>query len=361
MRIALLALVWLIAGPAAAMAAEPAAPFTGAVMALDGDTLQRLDEAGRATGRRIRLAGVDAPEMREVPAGPRARAALDELVGGQTVTCTPAGARSRGRDVMVCGTPRHPDVGLVLIAAGQAVPYRSFTLGTPRARPYDAAETAARAAGLGMWSEPRSTSISIGQAAVIGAMLTAAAALVGVVVQVRNAAKQAHEDRAEARRRQEREFLHRRVWMAGALIGEINALVTAIRERELLEMIMAEAARLRAMGDAPAEPARLQELRENYFGIYRSIGEHLGIFGEDMPEKVVNWYTVGLIVLDSLNAMARAKFAGHPAQTHAENYQRVAGHIGFLLDNSETLLASLREERLDAQRRIAKLNLAATH
>lgn len=68
--------------------------FSGLAVVVDGDSLELL-------GERIRLVGIDAPELAqtcrslsgEAPCGEMAAAHLDRLIGAQTIVC-----RSRGRD-----------------------------------------------------------------------------------------------------------------------------------------------------------------------------------------------------------------------------------------------------------------------
>ena len=131
------------------------------------DTIVLTDDAG--TRHRVRLAAVDAPEMRVVPWGAWARAALDALIGGGRVVCTaadpargradstdggsapPARGRSR-RIVATCRSvgiadPRRADLGAALIAGGYAVEHRAYGGGV-----YRAEEDAASLAGRGLWA-----------------------------------------------------------------------------------------------------------------------------------------------------------------------------------------------------------------
>lgn len=88
---------------------------------IDGDTLA-------CNGKRIRLAGIDAPEMpghcrpgRECVAGdPHAAAnALRVLVSGG-ISCTPQGTDAYGRTISRC-TAQGRDVSCALVASGHAV------------------------------------------------------------------------------------------------------------------------------------------------------------------------------------------------------------------------------------------------
>ena len=131
---------------AAAQTGDPTTPpapvFAGPAAVVDGDTL-KID------GTRIRLFGIDAPEMSEWPWGPRARSALEELTDGRTVTCLQRDTDRYDRPVATCATAETPDLAEALIAGGLAITYRRFTAGTELHEAYMAAELAARAEGLG--------------------------------------------------------------------------------------------------------------------------------------------------------------------------------------------------------------------
>lgn len=147
--------------PGAAIAAD-CPPFAGepavAERALDGDTVALAD------GSAVRLAFVAAPRPPLVSDDPEggpdnwaeaARAALDRLVAGVTVLIAPV---AEGRD-------RHGRVrARVALADGREAAHELVAAGLVRLRWVDglpgcfrvllAAETAARAAGLGLWSDP---------------------------------------------------------------------------------------------------------------------------------------------------------------------------------------------------------------
>jgi micrococcal nuclease len=125
-----LLLACLIATPASAET------ITGRVdRVTDGDTIV-ID------GTRIRLNGVDAPEM-DTATGPRARAEMIDLVDGRVVTCDLDGV-SYNRRVGVCrlgdGPRAGADLGRLLIRQGLALDCRRYSGGryagdeTPKAR-----------------------------------------------------------------------------------------------------------------------------------------------------------------------------------------------------------------------------------
>ncbi len=118
------------------------APISGSPERIvDGDTLD-LD------GRRIRLAGIDAPELQQTcgtPAGAdwacgaEAREALRTLAAG-SIDCEPSGTDRYGRTLATCRRAGR-DVAAALVDAGLA-------LGNER---YSREEDAARASGRGIW------------------------------------------------------------------------------------------------------------------------------------------------------------------------------------------------------------------
>ena len=107
---------------------------------------------------KVRLFGIDAPEMRDWPLGAHARAEMDKLVpaaGVARVTCRVLDRDSHGRPVALCAAGLHRDLGAAMIAAGGAVPHRLYLHGPDApvglAARYDAAEAEARAARRGIW------------------------------------------------------------------------------------------------------------------------------------------------------------------------------------------------------------------
>ena len=123
---------------------SPIRPFNA--MAVDGDTL-------RVGGQRIRLIGIDAPELsqscrdehgRHWLCGSEAHARLRSLVGLGLVECTSSSADRYGRPLAVCSAGTVPDIGEAMVRAGYAVSFMS-----PR---YWLAELEARYHKRGLWS-----------------------------------------------------------------------------------------------------------------------------------------------------------------------------------------------------------------
>ena len=110
----------------------------------DGDTL-------RCGSERVRLFGVDAPEVRrgKASAEPLAYEARDELIRltRGRVGCRFVDRDRYGRFVGRCWSDASPDINAALIRSGLATEYRRYSKGA-----YAAAEDEARSAGRGAWS-----------------------------------------------------------------------------------------------------------------------------------------------------------------------------------------------------------------
>lgn len=140
----LLVALLLIGGAAVAAAHfEPVPePISGHATVADGDTL-------RLGGDRIRLLGLDAPELAQTcldargedwPCGHVAREKLTELVADADVRCVPTGTDRYGRLLARC-TAGDTDIGAAMVAAGLAVASDSYLT----------EEAAARGEKLGLW------------------------------------------------------------------------------------------------------------------------------------------------------------------------------------------------------------------
>jgi micrococcal nuclease len=94
---------------------------TGQVEISDGDTL-------RIANIRVRLQGVDAPEM-DMAGGSAAKNRLADIVGQQTIRCELTGERNRDRFIAVCYLPDGSDIGAELIRRGAALDCAPFSKG----------------------------------------------------------------------------------------------------------------------------------------------------------------------------------------------------------------------------------------
>ena len=119
----------------------PDASLAGAGTAHDGDTFTIGTE-------RVRLAGIDAPELdqtcrdgeREVACGRLAREELAGFLAGDAVRCEPEGRDRYGRLLARCRVDGH-DLGRAMVAAGWALAYGDYRV----------EEAEARAARRGLW------------------------------------------------------------------------------------------------------------------------------------------------------------------------------------------------------------------
>lgn len=147
--------VWLSLGLAAASALVGAhhadcaeSVIQGTPRVVDGDTLQINDD-------RIRLFGLDAPELRQecsrggkpYACGEVSRDALRDKIGKSKVKCTVEDRDIYGRSVSICyidGT--NIDLNKWMVNNGQALAYRKFS------KKYDQDEVDARMGKKGLWS-----------------------------------------------------------------------------------------------------------------------------------------------------------------------------------------------------------------
>ncbi len=133
MRVATIALVCLL--PCFAMAEE--------VTVMDGDTL-------RIGAVRVRLWGIDAPELRQtcgdLGAGRMATDALAGFIGDQQVTCEAVDTDRYGRTVATCAVDG-ADLGSMMVRAGWARDYARYSGGH-----YRQDEAAAQDRRTGMWA-----------------------------------------------------------------------------------------------------------------------------------------------------------------------------------------------------------------
>ena len=134
-----------VAPPSVPAVAAVGAVIEGRARAVDGDTLDM-------GGQKVRLFGVDAPELDQScdrggkvwACGAAARDMLAEIVGRARLTCSVEDVDRYGRLVAVC-TRAGEDVGAALVRQGGAIAYLRYS------SRYANAEAAARRDGLGLW------------------------------------------------------------------------------------------------------------------------------------------------------------------------------------------------------------------
>ncbi|GKS60034.1 endonuclease [Nitrospira sp.] len=134
---------WLSASAIWAEAGE----FHGKVSrVIDGDTVE-IRHDGRT--ERIRLRGIDCPELRQ-PYGKQAKRAVRAMVSGRTVSVKTYGKSTRGPVLADMIIERGRSVAYILLEEGLA--WRTTSGSSDEA--LEAAEVEARYAKRGLWSDP---------------------------------------------------------------------------------------------------------------------------------------------------------------------------------------------------------------
>jgi endonuclease YncB( thermonuclease family) len=144
----------LLVLPHSAHAATPRTLVAKVERVSDGDTIVAI--SGNQTKLRLRLLGIDAPEVPHgkkpgQPYGEEARDYLDHLIGGKTVRVDAYGPDKYKR-VLAVVLDGQINVNLLIVAMGYAEVYR----GAPcqaYCRELEGAETKARRDHVGMWAQ----------------------------------------------------------------------------------------------------------------------------------------------------------------------------------------------------------------
>lgn len=135
-------------GEAPGAAPQPdGGPFAIRATVVDGDTLA-------SSGGRLRLTGIDAPEMAQLcerdgvayRCGEQARAAMGRIVGDGALTCASIGVDRYDRRVVRCVNRDGQDIAATLVAEGWARAYRQYSM------EYVPQEDEARTRGRGIWA-----------------------------------------------------------------------------------------------------------------------------------------------------------------------------------------------------------------
>ncbi len=124
----------------------PTLALEGRARVVDGDTIE-------LAGEKVRLFGIDAPELDQVcdrggvawACGTAARDMLAGIVAGGRLTCAVQDVDRYGRAVAVC-LRQDKDVAALMVRQGGAMAYRRYS------DRYVNAEVAARREGLGVWA-----------------------------------------------------------------------------------------------------------------------------------------------------------------------------------------------------------------
>ena len=132
-----------LAGKTSSPALPASRTLTGQATILDTERL-------KIQGVEVRLFGV-VPPLMGASYGPQARAALDSLAQSN-VTCQVKDRTRDGHFLALCNNETNADFGLELLRRGLAASARGTLGSTPYAGPYQAAEAAAQAQHLGIWS-----------------------------------------------------------------------------------------------------------------------------------------------------------------------------------------------------------------
>ncbi|MFN4155531.1 MAG: thermonuclease family protein [Paracoccaceae bacterium] len=106
---------------------EPEAALVGRCYVIDGDTID-------ISGLRIRLAGIDAPEL-DHPFGNSAKWALVRMCKGLEIRAVFDGSKSHDRTVATCFLPDGRDLSEEMVKAGLAIDWPKFSGG--RYRPFE--------------------------------------------------------------------------------------------------------------------------------------------------------------------------------------------------------------------------------
>lgn len=148
-RICSVLIAFLLAAPLWALQPE----ITGRPRVIDADTIE-------VAGQRIRLGGIDAPEMAETCRAPDGRSwrcgrwatqEAERLLNGQTLRCQDLGERTHNRIVGRCYLGEK-DIAVLLIEAGAARTCLRFAREQGQDAIYLAAEVRAQRARVGIFS-----------------------------------------------------------------------------------------------------------------------------------------------------------------------------------------------------------------
>lgn len=147
MRFAALSLIMIVIGAATSPAVVYGMSVSGPAHVLDGDTAD-------IAGKRVRLYGIDAPELSQScadakrkswPCGKVARESLEELTAGKTVICTYEEVDATGRLLGSCKVDGR-DINETLVSEGHAWAFVRYS------DVYTASERKARAAQKGIFA-----------------------------------------------------------------------------------------------------------------------------------------------------------------------------------------------------------------
>lgn len=106
-------------------ASQAGAALSGRCWVIDGDTID-------IGGKRIRLAGIDAPEL-DHPYGKKAKATLVRLCQGKTVRAEFDGQLSYDRSMATCYLPDGRDLSAEMVKLGMAIDWPRYSGGKYRA------------------------------------------------------------------------------------------------------------------------------------------------------------------------------------------------------------------------------------
>lgn len=174
-----------------------------------------------------------------------------------------------------------------------------------------------------------------------------------------SAAKQAEEDRQHQANRQieqlkfneksivekeRRELLRRRATLAGALGGEITAIVNLIERRKMVVEFQNFANLLDQNPDSHIAMVKFP-IAEEYFTVFKNSSAELGVFSKHLAGEVAYYYTRMIGIKDFLRAIMSGFYdmGGNPEK--ADTCRTVANDIGSLLAEAPRILQLLHDDR----------------
>lgn len=152
-------------------------------------------------------------------------------------------------------------------------------------------------------------------------------------------------DNAAALRQNKRDLYLERAHLAGAFIGELRGIITLVCNREIVESYRENAEEIRKLGNRSSGGFIKFPIQEDYFTVYRSSCNRIGVFSGDLPKDIATFYTLASGAVDFLKAISAGFYDNDGNENKISTCTHIMQDFEALTERGNKLVKLLEAER----------------